>query len=117
MLISSLCVYAKINKLGFIETPYSKVENSKVDLSPEGIVYMTAEEEENSVVAQGNAPLREDGTFIRTKVKSRLEADFPVVLPAEVNLMDVAPQQIASIAAALIPFLKHDDANRALMGF
>ncbi|MDD3405503.1 MAG: DNA-directed RNA polymerase subunit beta [Sphingobacteriia bacterium] len=115
-LISSLCVYAKINKLGFIETPYRKVENSKVDLSLEGIVYMTAEEEENSVVAQGNAPLREDGTFIRTKVKSRLEADFPVVLPAEVNLMDVAPQQIASIAAALIPFLEHDDANRALMG-
>ncbi|HOO24512.1 MAG TPA: DNA-directed RNA polymerase subunit beta [Paludibacteraceae bacterium] len=115
-LISSLCVYAKINDLGFIETPYRKVTDSKVDLSPEGIVYMTAEEEEDSVVAQGNAPLNDDGTFIRNKVKSRLEADFPVVQPLEVNLMDVAPQQIASIAAALIPFLENDDANRALMG-
>ena len=115
-LISSLCVYAKINDLGFIETPYRKVTDSKVDLSPEGIVYMTAEEEEDSVVAQGNAPLNDDGTFIRNKVKSRLEADFPVVQPSEVNLMDVAPQQIASIAAALIPFLENDDANRALMG-
>jgi DNA-directed RNA polymerase subunit beta len=109
-------VYAKINDLGFIETPYRKVTDSKVDLSPEGIVYMTAEEEEDSVVAQGNAPLNDDGTFIRNKVKSRLEADFPVVQPSEVNLMDVAPQQIASIAAALIPFLENDDANRALMG-
>ena len=115
-LISSLCIYAKINELGFIETPYRKVENGKVDLSPEGIQYFTAEEEENLVVAQGNAPLKDDGTFIRTKVKSRLEADFPVVAPNEVNLMDVAPSQIASIAAALIPFLEHDDANRALMG-
>jgi DNA-directed RNA polymerase subunit beta len=115
-LISSLCIYAKINELGFIETPYRKVENGKVDLSPEGIQYFTAEEEENLVVAQGNAPLNDDGTFIRTKVKSRLEADFPVVAPNEVNLMDVAPSQIASIAAALIPFLEHDDANRALMG-
>jgi DNA-directed RNA polymerase subunit beta len=115
-LISSLCIYAKINEFGFIETPYRKVENGKVDLSPEGIQYFTAEEEENLVVAQGNAPLNDDGTFIRTKVKSRLEADFPVVVPNEVNLMDVAPSQIASIAAALIPFLEHDDANRALMG-
>ena len=100
-LISSLCIYAKINELGFIETPYRKVENGKVDLSPEGIQYFTAEEEENLVVAQGNAPLKDDGTFIRTKVKSRLEADFPVVAPEEVNLMDVAPSQIASIAANL----------------
>ncbi len=115
-LISSLCIYAKINELGFIETPYRKVVNAKVDLSPEGVSYYTAEEEENLVVAQGNAPLRDDGTFIRTKVKSRLEADFPVVAPEEVNLMDVSPSQIASIAAALIPFLEHDDANRALMG-
>ncbi len=115
-LISSLCVYAKINELGFIETPYRKVENSTVDLSAEGVTYLTAEEEEDLVVAQGNAPLDTNGKFIRNKVKSRLEADFPMVPPTEVDLMDVAPQQIASIAAALIPFLEHDDANRALMG-
>ena len=115
-LISSLCVYAKINDLGFIETPYRKVNNCQVDLSDNGIVYMTAEDEENLVVAQGNAPLDADGRFIRNKVKSRLEADFPLVAPDRVDLMDVAPQQIASIAAALIPFLEHDDANRALMG-
>ncbi len=115
-LISSLCIYAKINELGFIETPYRKVENAKVDVSNEGIEYFTAEEEEDLVVAQGNALLNDDGTFIRNKVKSRLGADFPVVSPAEVNLMDVSPSQIASIAAALIPFLEHDDANRALMG-
>ena len=115
-LISSLCVYAKINDLGFIETPYRKVENGKVDLSPEGVVYLTAEAEEDLVVAQGNAPLNDDGTFVRNRVKSRLEADFPVVSPDQVNLMDVSPTQIASIAASLIPFLEHDDANRALMG-
>lgn len=115
-LISSLCVYAKINELGFIETPYRKVDNSVVDLSKEGIIYLTAEEEEKKVIAQGNAPLTETGNFIRTKVKSRLDADFPVVAPEEVNLMDVSPTQIASIAASLIPFLEHDDANRALMG-
>jgi DNA-directed RNA polymerase subunit beta len=115
-LISSLCVFAKINDLGFIETPYRKVENSKVDLSDEGLVYLTAEEEEGKIIAQGNAPLNDDGTFIRNKVKSRQDADFPVVDPSEVELMDVSPQQIASIAASLIPFLEHDDANRALMG-
>ena len=115
-LISSLCVYAKINDLGFIETPYRKVENAKVDLSPEGVRYMTAEEEKGLIIGQGNAPLNDDGTFIRTKVKCRQDDDYPVVPPAEVNLMDVAPQQIASIAAALIPFLEHDDAHRALMG-
>ncbi len=115
-LISSLCIYAKINKLGFIETPYRKVTNSKVDLENEHIVYLTAESEEGKIIAQGNAPLNADGTFVRTKVKSRLEADFPVVAPAEVQLMDVSPQQIASVAAAMIPFLEHDDANRALMG-
>jgi DNA-directed RNA polymerase subunit beta len=113
-LISSLCVYAKINTLGFIETPYRKVENSKVDLGE--VIYMTAEEEEGKIIAQGNAPLREDGTFKLNRVKSRLDADFPVVGPSEVQLMDVSPTQIASIAAALIPFLEHDDANRALMG-
>ena len=115
-LISSLCIYAKINNLGFIETPYRKVENSKVDLSDNGIVYLTAEDEEKHTVAQGNAPLDAEGNFINPKVKARFEADFPVVSPEEVNLMDVAPSQIASIAAALIPFLEHDDANRALMG-
>ena len=115
-LISSLCVYAKINDLGFIETPYRKVEDGKVDLSPEGVRYMTAEEENGLVIGQGNAPLNDDGTFIRTKVKCRQDDDYPVVPPSEVNLMDVAPQQIASIAAALIPFLEHDDAHRALMG-
>ncbi len=115
-LISSLCIYAKINDLGFISTPYRKVENGKVNLNNDDVVYLTAEEEEDLVVAQGNAPLNEDGTFIRNKVKARLEADFPLVAPTEVNMMDVAPQQIASIAAALIPFLEHDDANRALMG-
>ena len=115
-LISSLCVYAKINDLGFIETPYRKVEGGKVDLSPEGVRYMTAEEESGLVIGQGNAPLNDDGTFIRAKVKCRQDDDYPVVPPEEVNLMDVAPQQIASIAAALIPFLEHDDAHRALMG-
>ncbi|MDD3430523.1 MAG: DNA-directed RNA polymerase subunit beta [Bacteroidales bacterium] len=112
-LISSLCVYAKINKLGFIETPYRKVNSGKVKKE---VVYLTAEEEENLVVAQGNALLNEDGSFIRNRIKSRLEADFPVVEPDKVDLMDVSPSQIASIAASLIPFLEHDDANRALMG-
>ena len=115
-LISSLCIYAKINHLGFIETPYRKVENAKVDLSPEGLVYLSAEEEEDKVIAQGNAPLNEKGGFIRKKVKARRDADYPVVEPGQVELMDVSPQQIASIAASLIPFLEHDDANRALMG-
>jgi DNA-directed RNA polymerase subunit beta len=115
-LISSLCVYAKINDLGFIETPYRKVENSKVNLQEEGIVYLTAEEEEGKIIGQGNAPLKDDGSFIRTRVKSRKDGDFPLVEPNEVQLMDVSPTQIASIAAALIPFLEHDDANRALMG-
>ncbi len=115
-LISSLCVYAKINDLGFIETPYRKVENGKVDLSADGVTYLTAEVEEGQIIAQGNAPLNDDGTFIRNRVKSRLDADFPIVAPGEVNLMDVSPTQIASIAASLIPFLEHDDANRALMG-
>ena len=115
-LISSLCIYAKINHLGFIETPYRKVENAKVDLSPEGLVYLSAEEEEDKIIAQGNAPLNEKGGFIRKKVKARRDADYPVVEPGQVELMDVSPQQIASIAASLIPFLEHDDANRALMG-
>ena len=116
-LISSLCVYAKINDLGFIETPYRKVQDGVVDLSLEtGIEYLTAEEEEGKIIGQGNAPLNDDGTFIRKKVKCRQDDDYPVVPPSDVNLMDVAPQQIASIAASLIPFLEHDDAHRALMG-
>ena len=115
-LISSLCLFAKINDLGFIETPYRKVNNGVVDLSDKGIQYMTAEEEEGKIIGQGNAPLNDDGTFIRTKVKCREDDDYPVVPPSEVDYMDVAPQQIASIAAALIPFLEHDDAHRALMG-
>ena len=115
-LISSLCVYAKINNLGFIETPYRLVENGKVNINNDEVVYMTAEIEEGKMIAQGNAPLNDDGTFINNRVKARLEADFPIVAPDQVNLMDVAPIQIASIAASLIPFLEHDDANRALMG-
>ncbi|MBS2100150.1 DNA-directed RNA polymerase subunit beta [Carboxylicivirga linearis] len=115
-LISSLCVYAKINDLGFIETPYRKVEQGKVDLSNEGVSYLTAEEEEEKIIAQANAPLQDDGNFVNDKVKAREEGDFPVVEPNEVHMMDVAPNQIASVAASLIPFLEHDDANRALMG-
>ena len=115
-LISSLCIYAKIDNLGFIETPYRKVEDARVNLNNDEIVYLAAEQEEGKIIAQGNAPLNDDGTFIRTKVKARLDADFPVVAPGEVEYMDVSPSQIASIAAALIPFLEHDDANRALMG-
>lgn len=115
-LISSLCVYAKIDELGFIETPYRKVENSLVDLNNDHVIYLSAEEEEGKIIGQGNAPLKDDGSFIRDKVKCRQDADYPVVPPAEVELMDVAPQQIASIAASLIPFLEHDDAHRALMG-
>ena len=115
-LISSLCVYAKINDLGFIETPYRKVEEGVVDVTENGVVFLTAEEEENKIIAQGNAPLDDKGVFVNDRVKARLEADYPVVEPNEVDLMDVAPQQIASIAASLIPFLENDDANRALMG-
>ncbi len=115
-LISSLCVYAKIDELGFIETPYRKVENSKVDLDNDHVIYLSAEEEEGKIIGQGNAPLNDDGTFIRDKVKCRQDADYPVVPPSQVELIDVAPQQIASIAASLIPFLEHDDAHRALMG-
>ena len=106
-LISSLCVYAKINELGFIQTPYRKVENGVADLSDNGIVYLTAEEEAEHIIGQGNAPLNDDGTFIRSVVKCRQDADFPVVPPTDVDLMDVSPQQIASIAASLIPFLEH----------
>ncbi len=115
-LISSLCVFAKVTDLGFISTPYRKVENGKVDLSEEGTVYLTAEEEEGRVIAQANAPIDDDGNFINMRVKSRLDGDYPIVGKSEVNLMDVGPNQIASVAASLITFLEHDDANRALMG-
>ena len=109
-------MYAKINELGFIQTPYRKVENGVANLDNNEIVYLTAEEEAEHVIGQGNAPLRDNGTFIRKVVKCRQDADFPVVPPSQVDLMDVSPQQIASIAASLIPFLEHDDAHRALMG-
>ncbi len=115
-LISSLCVYAKINDLGFIETPYRKVENGRVDLSDEGVVYLSAEEEENKIVAQSSVKLNDDGEILDERIKCRLEADFPVKSKESIDLMDVAPNQVASIAASLIPFLEHDDANRALMG-
>ncbi len=114
-LISSLSVYGKINDLGFIETPYRKVENGKVDLenTPK---YISAEEEEEQIIAQANASLTDDGCFSEEKVQSRSEADYLIAPAMNVTLMDVAPNQIASIAASLIPFLEHDDANRALMG-
>jgi DNA-directed RNA polymerase subunit beta len=115
-LISSLCVYSRINELGFIETPYRSVETGKVDLTNNGIVWLSAEEEESKIIAQANAPLLEDGTFKNPRVKARYEADYPLEEAGNVHLMDVAPNQIASIAASLIPFLEHDDANRALMG-
>tara|TARA_B100000927_G_scaffold154338_1_gene124376 strand:- start:608 stop:4423 length:3816 start_codon:yes stop_codon:yes gene_type:complete len=114
-LISSLCVYAKVNNLGFIETPYRKVENGKVQLQ-EKPLYLTAEEEDNMTIAQANSPISEKGEFEDERVKARYEGDFPVTDPNNVSLIDVAPNQIASIAASLIPFLEHDDANRALMG-
>ena len=115
-LISSLCLYAKINDLGFIVTPYRKVENAKVDMDNKDVIYLTAEEEEEKIIGQGNAPLNDDGTFIRKTVKCRQDADYPVVPPTSVDLMDVSPQQIASVSAGLIPFLEHDDGHRALMG-
>ncbi|MEA4916262.1 DNA-directed RNA polymerase subunit beta [Proteiniphilum sp.] len=115
-LISSLCVYAKINDLGFIETPYRKVENGVVNINNNEVIYLAAEEEEDKLIAQGNAPLDDNGKFINARVKARQDADYPVIAPEEVELMDVSPMQIASIAASLIPFLEHDDANRALMG-
>ncbi len=115
-LISSLCVYAKINVLGFIETPYRKVNNGNIDLTDEGVVYLSAEEEESKIIAQANATMSDTGEFIEAKIKSRYNGDFPFSEKATVELIDIAPNQIASIAASLIPFLEHDDANRALMG-
>ena len=114
-LISSLCVYAKINELGFIETPYQRVVNGQVQLG-EKPIYLSAEAEENKTVAQATTPQDEEGHITETRVKARRQADFPIVSPEEIDLMDIASNQIASIAASLIPFLEHDDANRALMG-
>ncbi|SIS96023.1 DNA-directed RNA polymerase subunit beta [Zobellia uliginosa] len=113
-LISSLSVFAKVNPMGFLETPYRKVDNAKVNT--EEYVYLSAEEEEGMKIAQANIPLKEDGQIDTDKVIAREEGDFPVVDPIEINYTDVAPNQIASISASLIPFLEHDDANRALMG-
>ena len=113
-LISSLGVYAKVNNLGFIETPYRKVNDGKIDL--ENTIYLSAEEEENQLIAQANIPFDKAGKITSEKVIARDQADFPVVTPVEINYTDVAPNQIASISASLIPFLEHDDANRALMG-
>jgi len=113
-LISSLCVHAKINELGFIETPYRRVQNGKIDYSE--TLYLTADEEEGKVIAQANARIDEKGKFVEEQVKCRYDGDFPLEKPENIHLVDVAPNQIASIAASLIPFLEHDDANRALMG-
>ncbi len=114
-LISSLCVFAKVNKMGFIETPYRKVTEGKVDLKADAI-YLSAEEEDKKVIAQANAPIDAKGAFVNNRIIARDEGDFPVLEPSEIDFMDVAPNQIASISASLIPFLEHDDANRALMG-
>ncbi len=114
-LISSLCVHAKINNLGFIETPYRKVENGRVVVE-EPVIYLSAEDEDGKTIAQANAHYDDKGNFLTPKVKSRFEGDFPVLEPTKIDLMDIAPNQITSIAASMIPFLEHDDANRALMG-
>ncbi|SDQ81297.1 DNA-directed RNA polymerase subunit beta [Chryseobacterium soldanellicola] len=114
-LISSLGIYAKINRLGFIETPYRKVEDSKIDLTADPI-YLNAEDEEDKVIAQANVELNDNGEFLTDRIIARLDGDYPVVEPSQVNLIDVAPNQISGISASLIPFLEHDDANRALMG-
>jgi DNA-directed RNA polymerase subunit beta len=114
-LISSLCVFAKINKLGFIETPYREVNEGKVDVE-KPIVYLSAEQEFQKTIAQANVDLDNGGKILTQRVKARFGGDLPIVEPEKVDLIDVAPNQIASIAASLIPFLEHDDANRALMG-
>ncbi|WP_224995895.1 DNA-directed RNA polymerase subunit beta [Cesiribacter sp. SM1] len=112
-LISSLCVHAKVNHMGFIETPYRKVKDGVVS---KDVVFLTAEEEDTHNIAQANAPIDEQGKYLNDKVKARYEGDFPVLEPDQLSYMDIAPNQIVSVAASLIPFLEHDDANRALMG-
>lgn len=114
-LISSLCVHARVNNMGFIETPYRKVTEGKVEVET-GVVYLTAEEEDTHHIAQANAVIDQSGNFLSDRVKGRFEGDFPVTEPGTYTYMDVAPNQIVSVAASLIPFLEHDDANRALMG-
>ncbi len=114
-LISSLCVHAKVNNMGFIETPYRKVDKGIVNMTKD-VMFLTAEEEDTHNIAQANAPLTDKGKFINPKVKARFEGDFPIEDPVNISYMDVAPNQIVSVAASLIPFLEHDDANRALMG-
>jgi DNA-directed RNA polymerase subunit beta len=114
-LISSLCVHAKVNGMGFIETPYRLIESGKVDTSTT-VSYLTAEEEDGMNIVQANAQIDKTGKFLSDRVKARFEGDFPLVNPADAQYMDVAPNQIVSVAASMIPFLEHDDANRALMG-
>ncbi len=114
-LISSLSVHARVNGMGFIETPYRKVNKGKVEMTG-NVVYLTAEEEDTHNIAQANAPISDKGVYLNDKIKARFEGDFPIVAPEEVSFMDVAPNQIVSVAASMIPFLEHDDANRALMG-
>ncbi|TWJ04608.1 DNA-directed RNA polymerase subunit beta [Mucilaginibacter frigoritolerans] len=114
-LISSLCVHAKINNLGFIETPYKRVVEGKVQVQEE-VIYLSAEDEDGKTIGQANAHYDDNGVFATPKVKARFEGDFPIIEPERLDLMDIAPNQITSIAASLIPFLEHDDANRALMG-
>ena len=114
-LISTLCVHAKVNKMGFLETPYRKVENGKVDVKGEAL-YLSAEGEDFKKIAQANAPVNEKGAFEHDRVKCREHGDFPVLAPKEIEFMDVAPNQIVGVSASLIPFLENDDANRALMG-
>ncbi len=114
-LISSLCVFAKVNSMGFIETPYRKVKSGTVDMT-ENVEYLSAEEEDDHYIAQANAPIENNGKFINDRIKARFEGDFPIEEPDKISYMDVAPNQIVSVAASMIPFLEHDDANRALMG-
>jgi DNA-directed RNA polymerase, beta subunit len=113
-LISTLCVHAKINEMGFIETPYHKVDNGKVDLKK--LTFLSAEEEDNAKIAQASSPLDDKGNFVEERITSRQTGDFPILEKSEVEFMDVAPNQIVGLSASLIPFLEHDDANRALMG-
>ena len=115
-LISSLCVHAKVNKMGFIETPYRKVENGRVKTKDQ-VIFLTAEEEDTHYIAQANVKLSNlrENLWMK-RVKARFEGDFPVVEPKDLKYMDIAPNQIVSVAASMIPFLEHDDANRALMG-
>ncbi len=115
-LINSLCVFAKVNRLGFIETPYRRVEEGIVQSGEAGVTYLSAEEEDNAIIAQATVGLTDEGVFTKDIIKARLTGDFPLVTPDKIKYVDVAPNQIASIAASLIPFLENDDANRALMG-